>query len=69
MVKITSRKFVDRKSAKAFADDNNAKVERYSDPTGYFKFIVRLAEVEPKKESAVDKLTEVREIIKKINQK
>ena len=39
---VTSRKFVDRKSAKAFADANNAKVERYSDPTGYFKFIVRL---------------------------
>lgn len=39
---IVSNKFVDRKSAKIFAERYGAKVERYIDPTGYFKFIVRL---------------------------
>ena len=46
---IKSRKFTDRKSAKEFADANNSKVERFNDPSGYFKYIVRLTESENKK--------------------
>ena len=45
---IKSRKFTDRKSAKEFADANNSKVERFNDPSGYFKYIVRLTESETK---------------------
>ena len=67
---IKSRKFTDRKSAKEFADANNSKVERFNDPSGYFKYIVRLTETETetkdKDKNLNDYLSEVREMIKEI---
>lgn len=63
---IKSRKFTDRKSAKEFADANNSKVERFNDPSGYFKYIVRLTESENKDKNLNDYLLEVREMIKEI---
>lgn len=63
---IKSRKFTDRKSAKEFADANNSKVERFNDPSGYFKYIVRLTESETKDKNLNDYLSEVREMIKEI---
>lgn len=53
-MRVVSRKFSDRKSAKEFAEANGLKVERYIDPTGYFKFIVRFGG-EEKKDSKKDK--------------
>ena len=63
---IKSRKFTDRKSAKEFADANNSKVERFNDPSGYFKYIVRLTESENKDKNLNNYLSEVREMIKEI---
>ena len=63
---IKSRKFTDRKSAKEFADANNSKVERFNDPSGYFKYIVRLTESETTDKNLNDYLSEVREMIKEI---
>ena len=63
---IKSRQFTDRKSAKEFADANNSKVERFNDPSGYFKYIVRLTESETKDKNLNDYLSEVREMIKEI---